>query len=181
MKKADTPGPFADEVERVRLKIDRHPDSKSTIRYKFEWTAAIYVYFRHLAEVSSRLGWPIGEWTVCPPEKPYKDEFLVDFAIWESGYGLRIACESQSHEGAKNENRVTSALDKLLHVKADIKLLVFEDSHEKGRLLDRLQDIYMTNYIRFHTHENYLFLQWDHDKVKRYSWCPTDGWPPELL
>jgi hypothetical protein len=180
-RRLDQSGEFAQDVEMTRLLIDRSPESRSQNRYKYEWTAAIYVYFKHLARDPSRLGCHKNEWSVCPPEKPYKDEFLTDYAIWEAGYGLRVACESQWHEGAKNENRVASAFDKLLHVKADIKILVFEDSHKSGDLLDRLQTRYMTNYLRFRTSEEYLFLQWDHENLRQYLWRPTEEKPPVLL
>lgn len=172
---------FAQNVERTRLMIDRSPNSKSPNRYKYRLTAAIYIYFKYLSKNPSRLGCSNADWKIYPEEKPYKGEFLTDFAIWESGYGLRIASESQLHERKQNQTRVESALDKLLHVRADIKVLVFEDSHENGGLLEHLHRNFLTNYLRFEAAESYLFLQLDGEKVKPYIWCPSEGLAPQLL
>ena len=180
---AENKGAFVTEVEHFRRLIDRFPRATGKNRYKYQWTAAVFVYFRHLALNPTRLGFPAATWKMYPEEKPYKGEFLTDFAIWEEGYGLRIVCESQWYEGNNETNRarVASALDKLLHVRADIKVLVFEDSHETGTLMEHLRMTRMNKYLRFSDPEYYVLMQWHGDKVRSYLWCPTDENPPQLL
>jgi hypothetical protein len=59
----------------------------------------------------------------------YPDEthgaYLVDFMLFEDGYGARIACESEWDRAAGN---VDWDFDKLVGVKADIKVLIHQCS-----------------------------------------------------
>ena len=168
---------FCDDIERIAKSIDRFSNSTKP-RYKYPWTAAIYVYFKRLAADPGMIGCAsASDWTLFPREKPYSDEFITDFSIYEKQYGFRIACESQNHEKGQNAKRIIDGFAKLLHVKSDLKVLIFESDHDDSHpettaLFEGLQSDYLNGYMHFSSHEDYLFLQWSKSKVKCYLWRP---------
>jgi hypothetical protein len=169
---------FCEDIERLAKLIDRFSDSTKPMRYKYPWTSAIYVYFKRLAADPRIIGCVSdNDWTLYPREKPYSDEFITDFSIYEKGYGFRIACESQNYEKGKNAKRIADGFAKLLHVKSDLKVLIFESDHDDSNpettaLFEGLQSDYLSGYMHFSSHEDYLFLQWSGSKVKCYLWQP---------
>jgi hypothetical protein len=165
---------IAEEISSKKDEIDRHKNSTAAKRYKYDWTAAEYIYFKKLAEEPTRLGLSRRSWRLYPEVRPYAGEFLADFSIREDSYGLRIACESQWSEGANNCGRVAYAFDKLLHIKADIKIMVFEEGHETTNILNHLRNLYMNGYVEFHRRESYLLMQWQENLVRCYEWHPLD-------
>jgi hypothetical protein len=166
------------EIEALGEEIDRFANSKNKKRYKYKWTAAIYIYFSRLAENPEKIiSSPRNKWTLYPKKKPYAGEFITDFSIYEDQYGFRITCESQSHEGQKNKARIADAFAKLLHVKSDLKVLIFESPHDEENsetktLFDALRNDYLDGYMHFNAHEDYLLMQWSGDKVKCHLWRP---------
>jgi YD repeat-containing protein len=59
-------------------------------------------------------------------ERPYAGEYLLDFVLWETGYGPRILCESQWQHLFGQLEAIEWAFDKLRGVKGDIKVLIYE-------------------------------------------------------
>ena len=169
---------LCDEIELLGKVIDRSPRSLTQSRYKYVWTAAVYKYFEGLAANPTRIGITAPHrWILYPTKQPYAGEFITDFSINEEHYGFRVACESQWHAGAQNCKKISDALAKLLHVKADLKVLIFESHHseeniESRTLFETLQNNYFNGYMRFNSPEDFLLLQWSGDKVKGYLWQP---------
>jgi hypothetical protein len=63
-------------------------------------------------------------------------------------------------------------------VKADLKILVFQDSHtENNKLPERIEELFTHNLAHCGHHhpgyEIYLFIQFDHHKAKLFLWQPT--------
>jgi hypothetical protein len=166
------------EIDLLESTIDRFASSTTSERYKYRWTAAVYVCLKVLAKDPSKAGLASErKWTLYPTERPYAGEFITDFAIYEEKYGFRVACESQWHEGGNNVKRVSDAFAKLLHVKSDLKVLIFESDHGETNartraLFEALRNNYLTDYMHFSGHEDYLLMQWSGAKVKCYLWRP---------
>ena len=168
------------EIKRIEVAIDRFSKSRKRKGYKYPWTAAIYACFRQLADDPQQIGHKSRHrWIIYPSERPYAGEFMTDFAIYEEGYGFRVACESQWHE-ANNTERVSDAFAKLLHVKSDLKVLIFESPHDEGctetkLLFDSLHRNYLKDYMHFSAHEDYLLMQWHGSKARCYLWRPFNS------
>jgi hypothetical protein len=111
-------------------------------------------------------------------------EFMTDFALFDKSRGFRIACESEW--GALD--RIDWAFDKLRSVKAEIKILIFERTHESGPTLPLEVHKIVTEYLaecgNHHVdHEFYLFVQISGDQAKLFLWEPKmlDGYKAESI
>ena len=109
----------------------------STTSGRTEYTRAIWNYFDQLRSEYEP------PWKLYPETEPkrgkVKGEFLIDFSLFDDHLGCRIACES---EWELDVGRIGWAFDKLMAVKADLKILVFQMKHEDGepRLPNRLEN-----------------------------------------
>jgi hypothetical protein len=138
------------------------------------WTKAIWKSFEHLR---NELG---NQWRLFP-DQPGKGpgkadgEFLVDFFLFDSRIGPRIACES---ELSPDDGKIEWAFDKLSSVKSDIKILIFERSFELGlpKFITEMTDRYLSDFGHIHKGEIYILTQLDHDLSKHYVWvAPRSG------
>jgi len=126
-----------------------------------EWTRAIF-------EALVALGKDFNL-KIRPTDGPYKGEYLVDFVLWDEGYGPRLACECQwLHWRHPGKEGVGWAFDKLRGVKSDLKVLVFDADFE----VESIFRSYLLGIALHYTTEQYIFVQFDDSKAKAFSWTP---------
>ena len=143
-----------------------------------EWTRAIWRYLNDFCSKQNP------RWHLFPESEPrlgrVKGEFLNDFAVFDSYRGCRIACESEW--GGIND--VSWAFDKLRAVKADIKLLIFQEKHLGTELSPAHLKVFREYLAPSHHHvpgrEFYLFLQYEGDKAQTFLWEPACIGPLEV-
>jgi hypothetical protein len=151
----------------------------STTSGRTEYTRAIWNYFDQLR---SKYEPP---WKLYPETEPkrgkVKGEFLIDFSLFDERLGCRIACES---EWEVDVGRIGWAFDKLMAVKADLKILVFQMKYEDGapRLPNRLEERLVRDALNacghHHPgHECYLLMQFDHSESRLFFWEPKHSGP----
>jgi hypothetical protein len=139
------------------------------------WTGAIWKSFDNLRN-------ELGDGWKLFPDKPAKGsgkadgEFLVDFFLFDSRLGPRIACES---ELSPDDGKIEWAFDKLSCVKSDIKILIFERSFEEAlpQSITEMTGRYLSDFGHIHEGEIYIFTQLDHDKSKHYVWMAPHRGP----
>lgn len=135
-------------------------DAKST----GHWTEAVYKSFALYRE--RREGWKL-----YPETKAKLGEFLCDFMLFEDGYGPRVACESQWwHSWGKHADKLGWAFDKLVGVKADIKVFIYEGNEQQWAAV---KNEYLKNYALLSTAEAFLVLHWDGHRFHCSWWQPT--------
>ena len=147
--------------------------------WKKEYTRAVWRYFDDLRKTKTP------HWILWPKHPPtggkVKGEYLTDFSLCDDELGYRIACESE-WGGYKS---IEWAFDKLRAVKADTKILIFQDRHNvNGRLPDRIQRLFTTNFAKcahHHPgHETYLFIQFQGNKPRLFVWTPSECGPCDV-
>jgi hypothetical protein len=149
----------------------RYPPTASG---RSEWTRAVWSYFQ---EFRLKYGWML--YPEAPPNGgKVKGEFLTDFALFDGRIGCRIACESEWG----NLGRVQWAFDKLRSVKADLKILIFQDGHANGNKLSiHFESLFkesLSMCAHHHPgHEIYLFIQFDREEANLFLWEPTSNGP----
>lgn len=126
------------------------------------------------------------EWALWPQKGPYKGEYLLDFVLWESGYGPRILCESQWQHRFSAYGAIDWAFDKLRCVKGDIKVLIYEVSEQPNgsQPPDTVSKI-VTNYLKdlalLSDEEAFLLLNFNSHQKWAHWWKPTSsGRPTEI-
>ncbi len=140
-----------------------------------EWTRAIWQYLHQKQQDE----YPT--WTLYPSGEPIKGrvagEYLVDFCLFDPTRGCRIACESEWGD----IGRIDWGFDKLRSVKADLKILIFQASHdavsESTEIFERIKSYLCASHHHHPGHEFYLFLQFDEDQAKLFIWEPTTTGP----
>ncbi len=147
--------------------------SISTPTTNRQWTDVLWKFFNKYK--SGRRP----KWTMFPKERARKGEYLVDFILFEEGYGPRIAVESewQYWRHKKPLDRIDWAFDKVRGVKADVKLLVYEwktppSSGEPDRQVRKRIVQYLENYALLTPKEAFVFLQYTGDRPYGYWWQP---------
>jgi hypothetical protein len=109
-------------------------------------------------------------WNIYPEKTCYKGEYLCDFTLFENGYGCRIACESQwLHWSGNNPTKIEWAFEKLLGVKSDIKLFIFEGAESEW---PAICDKYLTDYAQLSVDEAFLILHWQAPHFIKSWWQP---------
>jgi hypothetical protein len=144
------------------------PSDVSTASGRSEWTRAIWNYFTSLSKEN--------EWKLYPEISPQRGrvagEYLVDFAIFDTTRGCRIACESEWGD----IDGIDWAFDKLRAMKADLKILVFQLRHESGgfpvELSKRIKSYLACSHHHHPGHEFYIFLQLEGSNAKAFLWEP---------
>lgn len=142
--------------DRIQYHAQAAPDFKT-------WTTAVH---RALKECATGQGWKI-----IPEEKCYSGEYHCDFMLFEEQYGCRIACESQWNHGASHQAALDWAFDKLRGVKSDLKLFIFEGTHEEW---EKVVGRYLKNYAQLPLGETYLALRWHSNKFTKWFWTVTE-------
>lgn len=108
-------------------------------------------------------------WELCP-EEPRKGEYLVDFMLFEKGYGPRIACESEWEE---SPDEVLWDFEKLTGVKSDIKVLIHDC--QSGDLLKKLSGAIPGNANALVSpREGFLIVGFEGDRVRESRWWIPD-------
>ncbi|MBS1821698.1 MAG: hypothetical protein JST61_06950 [Acidobacteria bacterium] len=162
-----------DMQEKLPVLAKRYPQ---TPKGRKEWTKAVWQYFEDFRKTKEP------QWTLWPQELPksgkVKGEYLTDFSLCDEYIGYRIACESEWG----GFDRIKWAFDKLRAVKADLKILIFEEPHTKDDALPkRIEEEFSSSLAmsgHHHPgHEVYLFIQFDQDKSKLFFWEPTTSGP----
>jgi len=104
-----------------------------------EWTWAVGRFWEEYCQSKSQEGGP--PWELCARDHATKEkgEYLVDFMLFQEGYGPRIACES---EWGMSPAGIQWDFEKLAGVKSDIKVLVHQCRFEQieRRLKEAIRD-----------------------------------------
>jgi hypothetical protein len=134
------------------------------------WTRAIWDSLKDLA-VKHKLD-------LYPKDGPYKGEFLLDFVLWEPGYGPRVGIESQwQHWRLEPREALGWAFDKLLGVKGDLKVLVFDwDGLNTDQLPREVENVLrerLSSYQMYSASEHYLFVWFEREQSEVFEWKPT--------
>jgi hypothetical protein len=109
-------------------------------------------------------------WRIYPELKPYVGEYLCDFMLFEKGHGCRIACESQwTNVRGHHLADIEWAFEKLLGVKSDIELFIFEGSEDDWLAV---QSKYLVNYAQLTTEKVFVLLRLEHGKFSKSWWLP---------
>jgi len=151
-----------------------YPATKSG---KKEYTSAAWAYFDKLRK-EYEPAWTL--YPVRPSPGRAKGEFLTDFSLFDGRWGYRIACES---EWNMTVNSVGWAFDKLMAVKADVKILVFQakrtaDCKLPHKIEERLVKDALSACGHHHPgHECYLLIQFDGSESRLFFWEPQHSGP----
>ena len=159
------------------------------------WTWAVWRAFERIRsnpggeielDHGNALAYGRSEWALWPQKGPYKGEYLLDFVLWESGYGPRILCESQWHHGFSAIGAIDWAFDKLRCVKGDIKVLIYEVSEQPNgsQPPDTVAEI-VTGYLKelalLSNEEAFLLLNFNDHQKWAHWWKPvSSGSPAEI-
>jgi hypothetical protein len=153
--------------------MSKRPSRSGHKTYRPVETYAIWLTFKHLADEKSRSG---PKWTLYPEDGPYSGEYLVDWALFENDYGLRIACESQ---WGTNLKELEWAFDKLRGVKSDVKVLIYERkrrSDPPDQEVRKVLEKYLKGYCLLSQNESFLFIEFDKGRAASYVFRPSrDG------
>ena len=128
------------------------------------WTNAVRRCFGKIAEEE--------KWKRYPEGETKAGEFLLDFVLWQLGYGPRVVCESEwlTHYSSETKD-IEWDFDKLRMVKGDIKVMIYEWAEDDGRLEEALKG-YLKDIQLLSTEEAFLFLNFDHGKPSAHWWQP---------
>ncbi len=140
------------------------------------YTKAVWTCF---ASLRAHLGdgWSLYPTAIAKGVGKASGEYLVDFMLMDETFGPRIACESELG-GIKS---VEWALDKLRGVKADIKILLFEEEFAPaGGLPPTIAELakqYLANFGHYLSSEHFLFVQLSQNRCKSFVWSPPSRGP----
>ena len=155
-----------DVSELAKHLCDRIPKLAEQAKSTGGWTVAVYDAFREYK--SARQGWRI-----YPETKAKKGEYLCDFMLFEDRYGPRIACECQWwHRWGDHLDKLGWAFDKLIGVKADVKVFVFEGETQEW---ERIRRKYLTDYALLSPDEAFLILKFEESERGFHAswWKPS--------
>jgi hypothetical protein len=138
-----------------------------------DWTSALWQILKDIARKNHL--------QLHPKDRPYKGEYLVDFVLFDGGRGPIFACESQlwfwRRDIKGHLSDIDWAFDKLMGVKSNVKMLLFEYEFESdGRLPKRLSskfEAYLLSYERHVIGEHYLFVQVSGGDSRVFEWKAT--------
>jgi hypothetical protein len=117
------------------------------------WTEAVYQAFIEYKNCRP-------SWEIYPNAKAKKGEYLCDFMLFEQGYGPRIACECQwLHRWGNHYDKLQWSFDKLIGVKGDIKVFIFEE--EESQQWEMIRQAYLAGYALLSPDEAFLILKLD--------------------
>jgi len=149
----------------------------STNSGRVEYTRAIWAYFNQLRSEQEP------PWTLYPKTPPVrgkvKGEFLTDFSLFDERLGCRVACES---EWGRLDS-IGWGFDKLMAVKADVKILVFQMKHGSEPKLPtavkkRLAEEALADCCHHYPgHEYYLLIQFQGSESRLFFWEPHQSGP----
>jgi hypothetical protein len=134
-----------------------------------DWTRAIWESLKKLA--GSR------GFDLYPMKEPYKGEYLLDFILWEPGYGPRVGIESQwQHWRLKPLDAVGWAFDKLQGVKGDLKVLIFDwDGLNADHLPRDVENMLHDRLCKYQMHspsEHYFLVWFEKEESEVFEWKP---------
>jgi hypothetical protein len=157
-----------DVIELARYLSDQIPKLAEQAKSTGGWTVAVYDAFNGYK--NARPGWRI-----YPETKAKEGEYLCDFMLFQERYGPRIACECQWQHSARwgpHSVKLAWSFDKLLGVKADIKVFVFEGETQEWESIRRE---YLTGYALLSPDEAFLLLKFDESKRGFHAswWKPS--------
>ena len=143
--------------------------SRTNVGTSRDWTRAIWDSLKELAS-SHRLD-------LYPRDGPYKGEYLLDFVLWESNYGPRVAIESQwQHWNLRPLEALRWAFDKLQGVKGDLKVLVFDwdGLNAHGLPTEVIAELHksLCKYQMNSTEEHYLLIWFSGAQSEVFEWAP---------
>ena len=139
-----------DVVELAHHLSSRIPKLAHEARSTGHWTEAVYKAFVEYKKDG---------WKVYPETKAKKGEYLCDFMLFQDGYGPRVACESQWwHSWGEHEKKLEWSFDKLVGVKADIKVFIYEGDQEQWETICKP---YLADYALLSPQEAFLTMRFD--------------------
>jgi hypothetical protein len=138
---------------------------------KERWTHGVFEAFKEYAKSKG--------WKLYPENGPYKGEYLLDFVLWEAGYGPRVVCESQWQHRFRQLEAIDWAFDKLRGVKGDVKVLIYErepgpDDTQPPSEVREILEGYLMDMALLSPDEAFLFLNITASGQEAHWWKPVN-------
>lgn len=161
---------LADQLSRELPELANKCRDKTKTQTR-EWTWAVGQFWKEYCQSKNQKGQH--PWDLCGKDHATKDkgEYLVDFMLFEEGYGSRIACES---EWGKTSGEVLWDFEKLTGVKSDVKVLIHECRSQD--LLQKLRGAISGNAL-IYPGEAFLIFGFQGETSEALWWIPKRNGP----